>query len=409
MKKDSDYSRRNFLKTAGAAGIGTLLAGRATASPTAMKPMAAQAGDVMVPTRPFGKSGRQVSILSMGGMFDIGANQLMLRQAIKWGVTYWDTADCYEGGGSEKGFGKYFAKYPEDRKKIFLVTKSDARDPEGITKLLNRSLERLNTDYIDLYFLHSVKRLSDLNEPVRQWAAKAKAEKKIRLFGFSAHKNMPELLQGAAKLDWIDGIMLSYNFQNMITPEMQAAVAACVKAGIGLTAMKTQGKSSWYDWSSQTKEGKALAEKLREKGWSDEQARLKAVWSNPHISAICSQMDSMRLLKANTDAAVDPTPMSARELRLFERYALATASHYCMGCGQCESALSARVPVSDIMRYHMYNRGYGRSDWAKAHFNKLPETVRASLTETDFSSAERRCPQGLPIGRLMRDAVLDFS
>jgi predicted aldo/keto reductase-like oxidoreductase len=359
--------------------------------------------------RPFGKSGRQVSILSLGGMFDIGANQLMLRQAVKWGVTYWDTADCYEGGGSEKGFGKYFAKYPEDRQKIFLVSKSDARDPEGITKLLNRSLERLKTDYIDLYFLHGIKSMKDLNEPVRQWAARAKAEKKIRLFGFSTHKNMPELLQGAAKLDWIDGIMLTYNFQNMNTPEMKAAVAACVKAGIGLTAMKTQAKSSWYDWSSRTKEGKALAEKLRAKGWSDEQAKLKAVWSNTDIAAICSQMDSMRLLKANTDAAVDPTPMSAEELHLFDRYALATAKHYCMGCGQCESALSAGMPVSDIMRYHMYNRGYGRSDWARAHFNALPEAVKASLNETDFSMAEQCCPQGLPIGRLMRDAVLDFS
>ena len=53
----------------------------------------------------------------------------MLRQAVKWGVTYWDTANSYEGGNSEMGIGKYFEKFPEDRKKIFLVTKSTAWTP----------------------------------------------------------------------------------------------------------------------------------------------------------------------------------------------------------------------------------------------------------------------------------------
>ena len=93
-----------------------------------------------VPTRPFGQTGVDVSILSLGGMFNIASNQLMMKQALRWGVTYWDTADCYQRG-SEKGIGKYFKKYPQDRQKVFLVSKSDARDPDGMTDLLNRSLK----------------------------------------------------------------------------------------------------------------------------------------------------------------------------------------------------------------------------------------------------------------------------
>lgn len=76
-------------------------------------------GDGLVPKRPFGKTGENVPILGLGGMFDIPSNQLLMKQAVKWGVTYWDTADCYEGGNSEKGIGMYFEKYPEERKRFF--------------------------------------------------------------------------------------------------------------------------------------------------------------------------------------------------------------------------------------------------------------------------------------------------
>ncbi|NIO07642.1 MAG: aldo/keto reductase, partial [Deltaproteobacteria bacterium] len=93
-----------------------------------------------------------VSCLSLGGIFDVTSNQLVLRQALNRGVTYWDTATSYVGGKSEIGIGKYFEKYPEARKKVFLVTKSGASSPRGLTKHLNRSLDRMKTDYIDLFF-----------------------------------------------------------------------------------------------------------------------------------------------------------------------------------------------------------------------------------------------------------------
>ena len=141
-QKISNYTRRNFLKTAGIAGMGSFVA------PVTRRVYASETKKT-IPTRTFGKTGQQVSILSLGGMFDIGSNHLMLRQAINWGVTYWDTANSYGGGRSEKGFGAYFAKYPQDRKKIFLVTKSGAWSLKGMTRDLNESLERLQTDYVD--------------------------------------------------------------------------------------------------------------------------------------------------------------------------------------------------------------------------------------------------------------------
>jgi uncharacterized protein len=152
-----------------------------------------------------------------------------------------------------------------------------------------------------------------------------------------------------------------------------------------------------------------LHEQFRQKGWSEEQAKLKAVWHNPYIASICSQMDSMRLLKANVEAAVDPTPLSSADLNLLREYARETASRYCMGCGKCEATLTAGLPVRDIMRYHMYCRDYGHADWAREHFATIPTRVRDRLAAADFSAAESRCPQQMPIGQLMREALESYA
>ena len=64
-----------------------------------------------IPKKTFGKTGEQVPILSFGGIFDTRQNQLLLNQAVKMGVTYWDTAEGYINGASEEGMGQYFEKY----------------------------------------------------------------------------------------------------------------------------------------------------------------------------------------------------------------------------------------------------------------------------------------------------------
>ncbi len=399
----TNWTRRDFLKTAGVTGLGAVLTpvGNQAQAATGMAQNAMPSG--VVPTRPFGKTSVNVSILSLGGMFDIPNNQLLMKQAVRWGVTYWDTADCYEGGNSEKGIGKYFKKYPQDREKIFLVSKSDDRSPKGMTRLLDRSLKRLNTTYVDLYFVHGVRKIKELSRATKEWAAQAKADQKIRFFGFSTHRNMEQLLLDAAKLDWIDGIMMTYNYRLMHTEDMQAAVSACVKAGIGLTAMKTQGGGA-VKTSSETE--LELAGRFLRKGFTDKQAKLKAVWENPHISSICSQMPNLTILAANTAAALDQTRLSRRDMELLQAYAGETACDYCAGCAHiCEAAIQGQVPVSDIMRYLMYHRSYGEQERARALFHALPQAVRQRLLEIDFTAAERRCPQKMAIGKIMRTAA----
>jgi predicted aldo/keto reductase-like oxidoreductase len=406
------WSRRDFFKISGAAGMGALLSPLSAGARPGSRGIDAllSADEARMPTRTFGRSGIQVPVLALGGMFDTGANQLILKQALRWGVTYWDTADCYGNGESEAGFGKYFAKYPQDRGNIFLVTKSDSRDPDGMSNLLAQSLKRLNTSYIDLYFLHGVRSIDELDARTRKWAKKAKADGKIRLFGFSTHRNMAELLAAAAKLDYIDGIMLAYNFRIMHQPEMKAAIDACVQAGIGLTAMKTQAERSWLGGGRSEKSGAEVVDAFIKKGMTEHQAKLKAVWTNPHIAAICSQMPDMTILKANVAAAMDAAPLTSRQMRLLERYALATADQYCSGCAHiCEGAVAAQVPIGDIMRFHMYRQSYGRLDWAREQFQRLGPEVHRRMAQTDYTAAEGCCPRRMPIARLMRQALEDFT
>ncbi|MCK5419596.1 MAG: aldo/keto reductase, partial [Desulfobacterales bacterium] len=393
--KDHNWSRRKFLKTAGIAGLGSVVA-----------PMTglvnASENNQTVPTRPFGKTGEQVSILSLGGMFDIGSNQLMLRQAVNWGVTYWDTAHSYSGGRSEKGIGKYFTRYPQDRKKIFLVTKSGAWSLKGMTRELNESLERMRTDYIDLFFVHGIRSISAMDDDIKAWGERAKREGKIRFFGFSTHSNMEECLLEGARLGWIDGIMMTYNYRLMHSDDMRRAVDACVRAGVGLTAMKTQGGGQVRtDSETELK----LAGRFLEKGFTDAQTKLKAVWQNPQISSICSQMPNMTILMSNVAAARDKTRLSARDNELMQQYARETRSAYCTGCTDiCESCVQGKAPIGDVMRYLMYCNSYDDYGLAAAGFKKIPQKIRTGLTRLDYSMAERKCPQGLPIARLMQEA-----
>jgi predicted aldo/keto reductase-like oxidoreductase len=407
QKKDKSISRRSFIKVAGAAGVGSVLAPLAGRNRGQAADSLQAAENPAIPTRPFGRSGIQVPILSLGGMFDIPSNQTLLKQAISWGVTYWDTAHVYSGGRSEEGIGQFFKRYPEERQKIFLVTKSTARNGRGMSRDLATSLQRMNTEHIDLFFVHAVSSAAEMDSGMRAWAAEQKAAGKIRLFGFSTHSNMERCLLDAARLDWIDGIMTTYNFRLMHEEKMKEAVAACVDAGIGLTAMKTQGGGAVSSASSRELE---LAGRFLQKGFSDKQAKLKAVWENPQISSICSQMPTMSILMANIAAAVDRTSLTENERQHLERYARETFADYCAGCSQiCENAVAGKLPVSDVMRYLMYARSYGDRQDARRRFAAIPDAIRQQLTRQDYTLAESRCPRRLPIARLMGEAVRELA
>ena len=408
-EKVSSISRRNFFKTLGALGVGAMAAPLEVRA--ADKTIAKNSNPSVVPQRPFGKTGHNVSILSLGGMFDTRNNQILLRQAVKWGVTYWDTATYYNSWGSEEGFGKYLAKYPQDRKKIFLVSKSPSKKVSKMTQYLDDSLKFLKTDYLDLYFVHAVNYVEDeLNDDTRKWAEKTKKDGKIKLFGFSTHSNMADNLFRASKLDWIDGIMTTYNFRVMHELKMKTAIEACYKAGIGLTAMKTQASTTQVDTGQETDASKQLIARSIKKGFTEEQARLVAVWKDQRIASICSQMPSMTLLKANVEAATNGDLLSKTDTELLQEHSKSTAHSYCAGCKSiCEMTIHNQAPIGDVMRYLMYVRAYKESRWAKEEFERIPDAVREKMARIDYTEAEKACPNRLAIGKLMRTSLIELA
>jgi hypothetical protein len=388
-------TRRRFLQTSGALGLGSMLLPRdAWAAEPAPK----------VARRKFGRTGVEVPMLALGGIFDTRTNQAVLRQAVNLGVTYWDTAEGYLQGGSETGMGTFFERNPELRKEVFLVSKAGGRrSVREMGWALDESLARLKTDHVDLYLMHGVKSIDRVDTPeVKAWVEQAKQSGKIRLFGFSTHTNMEDCLAGAAKLGWIDGIMMTYNYRLMRTAAMKAAVEACAEAGVGLTAMKTIGRGSGGETAEQT----AILGPFKERGFSAEQAMLKAVWENPDIATICSQMPNLNLLRQNVAAAMDQTALTQSDRETLARHAAATCDGYCAGCARlCESALGGDVPVRDVLRQLMYHRHYGAEIDARALFAEIPAEARARLARIDYAAAERVCPQHVPIARLVGEAV----
>ena len=399
QRKQTGLSRRDCMKTLAVGGLAAAALPLSRAAAAAEEKAGAPGP---MPRRKLGKTGLEVSILNLGGMFDTVNNQLLLKQALSWGINFWDTAEAYGNGLSEEGYGRFFSRNPAARKEIVLTTKLV---PKGgkFNERLDAALARLKTNYVDLFYVHGIASMSDLDGQMRDWAAAKKKEGKIKYFGFSSHNNMEDLLLEAAKLDWVDAVMVAYNFRLMHEAKMQKAIAAATKAGIGVVAMKTQGGGPV---KSDSQAELDMAGRFLEKGFTDKQAKLKAIWENPDIASVCSQMPNLTILGANVAAARDATAMAREDFDTLTRFAAETHGDYCAGCADiCAGAMGGAVPVADVMRAMMYYRDYGERELARELFASLPASLR-DPARLDFGPAEAACPHKLAIAAIARDAAV---
>lgn len=399
--KKNKMNRRTFLKTAGIGGASIALSAGVGSSSVLAAETSAKTSSQSMPTRILGKTGVAVPILALGGITDWTTNQALLRVAFNMGVTYWDTSDDYINGRSEIGIGQYFEKYPEARKKIFLVTKSYATSQEGLNSSLNTSFERMKTDYVDLFFLHGLRGTNTLTPEIKSWAEQKKKEGKIKFFGFSAHVNSSQILMNASTMGWIDVIMPTYNYRTMFNADITKGIDACAEAGIGLVAMKVIGRGS----GGGSSEEQALLKSFTDRGFTLEQAKIKAVWNDERIASSCIAMYSLDILKANIAAATDNRQLSWREMEMLHRLAENTCDQYCLGCMKCAFVMGSDSMIPEVMRYLMYYKSYGDKDRARQHFRKLPDAFKKDLALRNYSPAEALCPQHIRIGDAMREAA----
>jgi len=388
-----EISRRRFLGMVGGSCAGAIITGADAATPS----------HTTASRRPFGRKDLTVPVIATGLPDDNRGMLLLMRKSLELGMNYWVTAADYGGGQSEEGIGRYFKRFPSDREKVIIQTKVHGRDSQALTGLLEKSLDRMNTSWIDQFYLHGLETRNEFSPGVREWVSKEKRAGRIRQFGFSTHKNMEDLMLWAAAQGWIDGILFAYNYRLMNTGKMREAVSACHEAGIGLVAMKTRAAVPGKDGQDGYRK---LIERFRRKGYDINQVGVLAVLEDRRIASACCSIGNFATLRKFAELAAEPFPLSSGDRRVLDEHARATNRDYCSGCaGLCEPAVPDSLPISDVMRFLMYRNGYGEHDRAWHCFNSIPADVRKRLSMADFSDAEARCPNGMPIAKLMREAA----
>ena len=197
--------------------------------------------DYELPRRVLGKTGEKLSVIGFGGIMlndnpQDFANEIVSK-AYDLGVNYFDVAPNY--GNAQEKLGPALKTY---RKNCFLACKTHERTAEGAQKNLNDSLKKLRTDHFDLYQLHALSSVDDVNKVFAAGGAmetvvKAKKEGKIKHVGFSAHSVNAALL--AMKNYDFDSILFPINFACWNAGNFGPQVfAEAEKRGMGILALK---------------------------------------------------------------------------------------------------------------------------------------------------------------------------
>lgn len=363
--------------------------------------------DAVVPKRSFGNTGVKISKLCLGGGSFTGTdNQALLDEALKHGVDSWEIVSF-----TGKAYSEYFEKHPEKRERVFLSGKVYSTDPDIMQKQLDKALKENGTSTIDFLAVHVLDNIKVLTDDVRKWSEKVKKQKKIRFFGFCTHKNMAKCLSDGAELGWIDGIQTVYSYRLQSIKSMEDALQKCHEKGIGIFAVKSMGLTVHQKTELQKlplNEDK-LNTLLAIHDMSFEQAKLKAIWQNRNLTSICSLMPNSTILQSNVSAAMDERPLSTEVKKLLVDYAENTRRYFCRRCGVCETANADNIPIFDIMEMLMYSRGYGIKDRMAKKFEQIPIEIRSKINSSDYSSAEKICPQKMPIAQFMKEAYMEFS
>jgi predicted aldo/keto reductase-like oxidoreductase len=337
-----------------------------------------------------------VPILQLGTAqrLDLQYDKVMHR-AFAAGVTWFDTALAYGGGSSHRAIATFLTQIDE-RRSLWLTSKSGASSVSGLSKGIDQAREELGTDYLDLYFMHGIDDLHMLDREYLALGEKLKAQGKTRFFGFSCHDgNVVGLMNKAAEAGGIDAIMFRYNFRRYGDLALNRAIEACHRAGIALLAMKTQG--------SVPRDLESVVE-FRSQNFTLGQAKLKSVWADQRITSIVSEMDSVQYVRENVAGARSEKPLTAEESHQLNQLAALTAHYACNGCNNlCESTFAREVAIADSLRFLMYYECYGKTDRARELYRALPASTR-EVSDQELQQACGVCPQGIDIPARLRRA-----
>lgn len=297
--------RRSFLHKLAGLTSGLMLTGAGVASGEA------QASDrlgELLPQRKLGRTGESVTMLGVGG-FHIGRMddrdaQATIEAALEGGVRFFDSAESYQGGGSERTLGKFLT--PDYRDVAFLMTKTTARDAETAREHLEGSLRRLDTDYLDLWQVHAISSPGDvdrrIDNGVVEVARKAKEEGKVRHLGFTGHRTPDAHAHMLEVADFYETVQMPINIADP-TPEEKSFILnvlpKAVDRNVGVLAMKTLSNGGFFGGRQHGEHGPH--ERIVPQRASIQEA-LHFAWSLP-ISVLITGPDDVDQMKEKIELA----------------------------------------------------------------------------------------------------------
>ena len=389
---ESKTSRREFLSAGLMLPVVSASSRMGFFKPSDTPPAGHAGSSVKLNYKTLGRTGLKVTTVGFGCM--ITSDPSVIERAADIGINYFDTARGYQHGNNERMVG---AALGAKRKQIVLSTKSGAQTKESLLSELDTSLREINTDYVDIWYLHGKGSAAEIHDDMIEAQQIAKKQGKIRFAGVSTHGGQQELLPWLAQKGVFDVVLTAYNFS--MDPGMELAIGAAAKAGMGVVAMKVMAGGF-----RSVKPTDPLYQKLQQDGAM--LAALRWVINKPGISTTIPSMTDMDQLEENLKAMEHP--LSVREEKMLAAHLETIRPLYCRMCGKCDGACQRGLPVADLLRCLTYADGYGQFALGRERFLELSSEV-ASVRCGDCAECTVQCPHGVKVSDRMARAQELFA
>ena len=364
--------------------------------------------------RKFGSVDWPVSALGFGCMrlpttgkpedIDEAEATRMLRHAIDHGVNYVDTAYGYHGGKSESFVGRALQDGYRDR--VRLVTKMphwNVQTAADFDRLLAEQLDKLQTDHLDVYLLHSLGKgswlkLRDLG--VREWASKPLSDGRIGRLGFSFHDEFDAFKQIVDEYDWTC-CQIQYNYMDVENQAGTKGLRYAADKGLAVIVMEPLLGGRLVDPppAIQALWDNALPQR------SPADWALQWVWNQPEVSVVLSGMSTFQQVEENlASASVSGIGrLTAADLALIDRVRAKYAELCPIPCTHCNYCMPCPNGVDIPHNFEVYNAGinYEKPAWARNEYvSWIAEKERASAC-IQCRECEEKCPQHIEISEWM--------
>jgi len=370
--------RRKFLEKSLFAAGGLSLAGKKASSGETPAPAESKSS---MKYRTLGRTGLRVSEVCFGTYG--WQNTQVLEVAIEAGINLISTCADYQSGAAERAIAPVVAKH---RDRIFILSGIDCMHDPGEQMMLERldkSLENLGTDHLDLYVPHQADTVENVTNPAIPKAfEKMKSSGKARFLGISTHSPQLEtMLNRAIDLGYYDIILCKYSF--MEYKSQMKIFEKAARNDIGIIVFKIRAGAR-----------EAEVKELQEKGLDLSCARIRWALSNPNVTSVCFHFSNFAAVENSLEAV--SRKFSLHDSRVLDQYRQAFDSSYCRNCGSCTESCPHGVDVASVMRYGMYFKYYGFEKEAIARYAALPENARPLACRDCHAPCEKSCPHGLP-------------